>query len=84
MGFHVVEGVEQALGSVAVANDATNMVIFDSSGEYEGSRILDVNSPEGQAIHINTDYFGNNRPIHPFPGPYEIKKSKHRIKLWPK
>jgi hypothetical protein len=41
-------------------------------------------SSEGQAIHINTDYFGNNRPIHPFPGPYEIKKSKHRVKLWPK
>ena len=60
---------------------------FICSSETLGEAVVTqqrFDSPEGQAIHIDTDYFGNNRPIHPFPGPYEIKETEHRIKLWPK
>ena len=44
--FNVAEGVDQALGSIAEANDAKNLVIFDS----EGSFLIPGNGPEAAAI----------------------------------
>ena len=44
--FNVAEGVDQALGSIAEANDAKNLVIFDA----EGSFLIPGNGPEAAAI----------------------------------
>ena len=48
--FHVAEGIQQPLASVAAINDADNIAIFDSSGEHHGSRIVKASSPEGRQI----------------------------------
>ena len=44
--FHVAEGVEQALGSVAEMNDAGNIVLFDGVGSYT----IPGRSPEAAMI----------------------------------
>ena len=31
-------------------------------------------NPDGSPIIFNTDYFGNHRNIHPYPGPFESPK----------
>ena len=41
--FHVAEGITQPLASVAACNDAENIVIFDSSGDFHGSKIVKAN-----------------------------------------
>ena len=63
----------------------TNRVIISS--ENLGKALITkqrFDSPQSQDISINFDYFGNNRSVHPFPGPYEINKTTNRVKLWPK
>ena len=44
--FHIADGVDQALGSVAEMNDSDNMVLFDG----EGSAMIPGKSPEAAAI----------------------------------
>ena len=44
--FHIADGIEQALGSVAEMNDSGNLLIFDN----EGSAMIPGKSPEAAAI----------------------------------
>ena len=44
--FHVAEGIDQSLASVAEMNDSNNMLVFDS----EGSASIPGTSPEAAAI----------------------------------
>ena len=48
--FNVAEGVDQALASVAAVNDIDNLAVFDSTGERQGSIILNGDTEEGRTI----------------------------------
>ena len=48
--FNVAEGVDQAVASVAAVNDVDNLAVFDSTGERQGSIILNGDTEEGRTI----------------------------------
>ena len=50
VGVNVAQGVKQLLLSVAEVNDYGSLVVMDSYGGYEGSKVVRVDTPEGQAI----------------------------------
>ena len=48
MGFRIAEGVDQALGSVASANDGGTMAVSDSTGDHHGSKLIKADGEEGR------------------------------------
>ena len=50
MEFHFAEGITEPLARVASSNDLDQIVVFDSTADRAGSKIVKGSSPEGQAI----------------------------------
>jgi alpha-L-arabinofuranosidase len=45
---------------------------------------LPYENPDATPLAIDTDYFGQKRPVNPFPGPIEIREEgKRQWKVWP-
>ena len=69
--FHVAEGIEQALGSVADMNDAENLVLFDNAGSY----VVPGKGPEAAAIRKIMEKCKKATKIH-------RRKNTFYIPLW--